>query len=210
MNRATAAGVAIMASAALLTGCAPHTELPAPLTQQQLDAIVAADNDARWSFLFADRTDVVRPQVQRIDYVTPQKAEAIYKNCLSSTGVDLDYVFGFGNYTSDPTGLTAAYLAYYTCVAEYPIDPRAIGYLSAAQLDYMYDYFTERLAPCLRSLGYHVDPAPPRSAFAGTSFNGSAWDPYDDVHPVPGKYSWALIDEQCPPLPAQTYGLRHP
>jgi hypothetical protein len=175
-----------------------------------MDAITAADNDARWSFFFGDRPDVARPQVDRLGYVAPQDAEALYKKCLATAGVNPDYIYGFGAYDSDPVGQTAAYIAYYTCVAQYPVNPISVGFLSQAQLGFMYDYFTGRLVPCLRSLGYYVAPPPPRRAFVDGLFNGATWDPYADVHPPAGRHSWDFIDERCPPLPAETYGPRHP
>ncbi|MCU1579309.1 MAG: hypothetical protein JWP19_1513 [Rhodoglobus sp.] len=200
----------VAASVAVLAGCAPDSHPPAGLTQSQVDAIIAADNDARWSFFFEDRPDVARPQVDRLGYVAPRDAEAFYKKCLTTAGVNPDYIYGFGAYDQDPAGQTATYLAYYTCVAQYPVNPISVGFLSQAQLGFVYDYFVGRLAPCLRSLGYQVAAPPSKRAFVGGSVNGSTWDPYAGVHPTPGPHSWAFIDERCPPLPAETYGTRHP
>jgi hypothetical protein len=206
--------VAVAASAAVLTGCVltgcASTTLPAPLSQSQVDAIVAHDNDARWAFFFGDRPEVVQPQVARIDYVSPGKSEALYKKCLAHAGVDPEYIYGFGTYNTDPSGQTQAFIAYYTCVAEHPVNPIAIGFLSDAQLGYMYDYYQQRLAPCLRSLGYDVPPAPGRQEFIDATYNGGSWDPYQEVHPTPGRHSWDFIDAQCPPLPSQVFGQRHP
>lgn len=202
------AAVALAVVLPLATGCtAPVT--PAPLTQRQLDAITAADNDSRWAFFFGDRPDVQRPDVHRLAYVPSHKAEAYYKSCLRAANVDPDLVYGFAAYDSGPVA-TRAYLEYYTCVAEFPVNPLEIGYLSRAQLDFMYDYYTDRLAPCLRLLGYQVTAPPPREEFVATALPGQAWDPYARVHPIPGKFSWAAIDARCPPLPAGTYGTPHP
>ncbi|MEO8095116.1 MAG: hypothetical protein ABI632_09295 [Pseudolysinimonas sp.] len=205
MKRALLAVVALLS----LAGCASPAP-PAPLSQAQVDAITAADNDARWSFFFGERPDVARPHVTRLGYLDPHSAESFYKKCLVDAGVNPDDIFGFGIYDVDPTGLTEAYLTYYVCVAEYPVNPIAIGYLSTPQLGFMYDYYSTRLAPCLLALGYSVEPAPRRAAFVDGSFNGSGWDPYADVHPTPGKHSWDFIDERCPPLPVAVYGHRHP
>ena len=198
----------LIAVTLLATGCAARVT-PPPLTQAQLDAITAADNDSRWAFFFGDRTDVTRPDVHRVAYLPSNTAETYYKSCLRAANVDPEGIYGFAAYDSGPVG-TRAYLVYYTCVAEFPVNPLDIGYLSRAQLDFMYDYYTTRLAPCLRLLGYAVTAAPPREEFAATALPGQAWDPYSEVHPAPGKYSWATIDEACPPLPAGTYGTRHP
>lgn len=208
--RPVVVAVALLAAVGTLAGCAATPPPPAPLSQQQLDEITSADNDARWQFLFGARTDVARPQVTRLGYVAAGKAEAFYKRCLDAAGVNQDYVYGFGSGAGDPQGLTAAYLAYYVCVAQHPVDPISVGFLSDAQLGFEYDYFVTRLAPCLRSLGYAVPTPPTREQFVGTSFTGRGWDPYAQVHPQPGRHSWDFVDEACPPLPAGVYGPRHP
>lgn len=206
MNRAAAAlAVAVLL---LTSGCATRANPPS-LTQAQLDAITAADNDARWAFFFGGRTDVVRPDVHRLAYVPANKAETYYKSCLRAAGVDPEGIYGFAAYDPGPLA-TQAYVTYYTCVAEHPVNPLEIGYLSRAQVDYMYDYYTARLVPCLRVLGYPVSDPPPREEFAATAYPGREWDPYAQVHPVPGKFSWASIDARCPPLPEATYGAPHP
>ena len=195
----------------LLAACAPTTGLPRPLSQQEIDGIVARDNDYRWEFYFANRPDVARPVVERRGYVAPGLAADFYAKCLSTGGFDMAYVYGVGlEFGLDPATQTAAYLAYYICAAQYPVDPIARGFLSPDQLGFMYDYYVQRLTPCLRSLGYTVPQAPQRGDFIAASFNGDSWNPYDGVALAVSSPVWTLIDERCPPLPAQTYGTRHP
>ena len=206
-----AVGLGLAASAVFLAGCAPIAGQPQPLTQQEIDAIVARDNDYRWEFYFANRPDVVRPVVERRGYVSPGVAADFYAKCRSSDGFDTAYVYRVGlEFGLDPKTQTAAYLAYYTCAAQYPVDPIARGFLSTDQLGFMYDYYAQRLAPCLRSLGFTVPEPPQRGRFIAASFNGDSWNPYDGVTLARSSPVWRLIDERCPPLPAGVYGTRHP
>ncbi|MEO8095115.1 MAG: hypothetical protein ABI632_09290 [Pseudolysinimonas sp.] len=206
----TAAFFGLAACVIPLVGCAP-AGLPQPLTQQELDSIVARDNDARWNFYFADRPEVDRPTVQRLGYITPAAAADFYSRCIAARGFDTDYVYKVGLEVGlEPSLQIAADLAYYTCVAEYPVDPLAKGYLSFDQLNYVYDYYLDRLAPCLRSLGYLQPAAPARADFLVGSFNGKSWNPYAEVRVPADNPTWRLIDERCPPLPASVFGQRHP
>lgn len=181
------------------------------MSQQQVDEIVAQENDYRWSFYFGSRPEVVRPDIQRLGYISAANASRFYAECLAAAGVDSNYVYGVGlAFGLAPETQEAAYLAYYTCTAQYPVDPLDRGYLSRDQLAFMYDYYSNRLTPCLRTFGFTIADPPDRSEFLVASYNGDSWDPYRELA-LPGDSPlWNLIDARCPPLPAGVYGQRHP
>jgi hypothetical protein len=80
-------------------------------------------------------------------------------------------------------------------------DPEDTGYLSAAQLEYLYDYFTTRLTPCLEFIGYTVAPAPSKESFIELDYAG--WSPYYVMSPQPAsKQEWQRVDARCavPPI----------
>jgi hypothetical protein len=208
--------LALAASMLLLAGCASAAAPPPGLTDDQLDALTQRDLDGRWDAL---RMPIPKPEVQRVQYTTSDNWSMTQVACLIDQGLDAHEVSGGfavdgfqpGNAAaSDPYAIS---VAMWTCLAEYPRDVRSSGYLSDAQVLYMYDYFADRLAPCLRLLGYHPAPAPDRAGYVADVRSGLYWSPYyaDPLHPIVSEVAdWDRIDLQCPPLPDDPYWAYRP
>jgi hypothetical protein len=86
------------------------------------------------------------------------------------------------------------------CEARPLLDANAGGYFSAAQLDYVYDYFQDSLVPCLQTQGLDVGVAPSRAEFAGSA-GWIRWDPYSELGAAVPPSRSAEIRERCPEYP---------
>jgi hypothetical protein len=88
------------------------------------------------------------------------------------------------------------------------LEPNEGGYFSAAQLDYLYDYFQDSLVPCLQLQGLEVGFAPSRSEFA-SSAGWIRWDPYSELGATLPPSRSAEIRSRCPEYPpAEFLGAR--
>lgn len=198
----------------LLAGCAATSHVPPGPTDAEVDAVTQRDLDEQWeSFPF--RGDVVRPEVDRVAFTTGDNWSSTMVSCLIDRGFDAHEVSGGFSVdgTRDEADPDATFVAMWVCRGEYPVDPRTTGYLSEAQALYMYDYFVERLSPCLRLLGYDVPPPPARDGYAESVRTGTFWNPYysDVATPqVETLEDWALIDVKCAPLPDDPYAMYRP
>lgn len=86
------------------------------------------------------------------------------------------------------------------CEAGVIVDPNAGGYFSAAQLDYVYDYFQDSLVPCLQLQGLNVGYAPSRAEFA-TAAGWIMWDPYSELGAAVPPSRSEEIRSRCPEYP---------
>jgi hypothetical protein len=87
-----------------------------------------------------------------------------------------------------------------SCESGLVLDPNDGGYFSAAQLDYVYDYFQDSLVPCLQLQGLDVGFAPSRAEFAASS-GWIVWNPYSELAADLPPSRSAEIRERCPELP---------
>lgn len=86
------------------------------------------------------------------------------------------------------------------CEVEVQLSANEGGYFSAAQLDYVYDYFQDSLVPCLQLQGLDVGFAPSRADFA-TSAGWIQWDPYSELGAAVPPSRSAEIRARCPEYP---------
>ncbi len=190
------------ASVLLLAGCATATPVPPGATDAEADRVVAQALVHYWSSLGPGQANG-RVVAKRIAFTTSENWASQQVSCLIAAGLDAREVSG--GFAIDSNGALSnadGLDAQLTCLAQYPVDPRTQGFLSDAQVLYMYDYFTERLSPCLAGFGYHVPAPPRRSVYVQQLRNGLPWTPYVAVQ---GDAPWALINGKCPPLPADPY-----
>jgi hypothetical protein len=127
-----------------------------------------------------------------------------YTTCLAESGVEGVELDG-GNITFVGENFRDFDRANYICSLRYPTrieNPEQSGLLSPAQLEYLHDFFTERLLPCIRLLGYEVSAVPDRETLAAGIALGPVWNPYDGVRPHPAQASdWQPILTGCPRPP---------
>lgn len=190
--------VALVASTVLMTGCAPAPELPRGLTDAEVQEIVDAQNAQWWAEMFPNEP---QPAVEPIEYITPSNDGTQITDCILEAQLEGVRESQGGVNFSDPDPIVndAFNRQQFICVLQYPFDisqPEDFGYFSEGQLEYLDNYNTQRLVPCLRLLGYGVLDD------SGASGDGYYWSPYYSMRPQPTTASeWKRIDRSCLPPP---------
>ena len=194
-------GLALAASVLLLAGCATATPIPAGLTDDEAKAIVAQQ-------LGGSRFDNDMPPVPVIAFTSPDNWASTQVTCLRAEGINVEEISGGYAVRGDDETADGVGRAQFTCDSQYPVDPRLQGYMSDAQADYVYDYLTERVAPCLELLGYPVVPSAPDHASFVNALPTALWTPYLAIKATPAE--WATINAKCPPIPSDEFALFQP
>ena len=195
---------------ATLTGCATPSPASPALTEAERADYTAERNDVRWTRFFADRDDITPPEIQVIAYVPPQGSLRRWAACINEAGFEEVREYGDGlAFGVDRSEVDAAYLAFYTCTAQFPIDPVELGYLSQRQLGLLWDYYDTRLLPCLELIGAPSALEVTREEFVSQGLEGVTPNPYDTVVGVTIR-EWRQIDLQCPPPDPAVFGELHP
>ena len=198
---------AVVASviAFVLAGCATTPgAVPEGLTDDQRAAVVQQKLDETWNRLVDDDWNVEQPTVAIKRFTGWQDVGTTFADCMTAEGYPTSYTLARGIVTADlgDADVIAYTVARYTCQAQYPQDPVELGYLSAAQASYLYNYWSNSLVPCLRSAGVPVAALPaPNMMGEGYPSLGPKWDPYENVDAVRGDGSTRYIINQCPPYP---------
>lgn len=207
--RSTTWALIVALAAALLTACASPPPSPA-LTEAERADYLAERNDVRWTRFFADRDDITPPEIEVVAYVPPQGSLRLWASCINEAGFEEVREYGDGlAFGVDRSEVDAAYLAFYTCTAQYPIDPIALGYRSQRQLGLLWDYYDTRLLPCLALAGTPSAFEVSREDFVALGLEGVAPNPYDTVSGVTVR-EWRQLDLQCPPPDPAVFGELHP
>jgi hypothetical protein len=196
-----------VASSLLLAGCGPPASVPPGPSDAEVESVVQQQLDSLWnSYPMPD--GAVKPDVQRVAFTTADTWSTMQVSCLNEQGLEAHEVSG--GYTVEGRG--DARVAMWVCQAKYPRDPRGAGYLSDAQILYMYDYYTTRLAPCMAMLGYAVTEPPAREDYVERFRDGAYWSPYSaEGQAQPTDIAkWQRIDFECGRLPADPYEQFHP
>jgi hypothetical protein len=178
----------------VLTGCVATTDAPPPPTAGELEALTRVELDLQWQYIGLT-PDIVRPAVMIERYIDVDEIPIVVGGCMEDAGYP-DYASATGNSISATDDLLR--LALYTCVARYPLDPAVFGIYSLAERERIYDYYRDRLVPCIEAAGYQVD-APSRADFLERTggFTSVLWTPFDGVV-TRSAAEEALLDEACP------------
>jgi hypothetical protein len=193
--------IALAASVAVLSGCASAPHLPPGPTPAQVKATVAEYNEAWWRSIAPDEP---MPVVDPVEYLAPDDDGHQITDCIVKAqlpGIMSEEYTYFGITT--PAAVRGYEKVQFVCSMMYPPDlshPEELGILSPEQLDYLYEYFTTRLAPCMELLGYQVTGTPTHDEFVNRDF--LAWAPYYAMTPQPhSTIEWRRFDLRCPPPP---------
>ena len=164
-------------------------------TSEQAAAALVADADARWETVAHFFPDEPRPEHTVIREIEDDEYTEAMVPCLAARGISV--TMRHGNRGFDVRGETAAVrVANYLCEVEYPVRPQPA--LTAAQLDYVYDYFVQFKQPCLEGLGYEVRGATPTKEFFVTNWPRQGWNPNAvDI----GDEEMAAVELTCPNYP---------
>jgi hypothetical protein len=191
------AALALGASVLLLAGCGPAPEMPAPLTDAEAAQRAEEGNAQWWASMFPGEP---QPVVEPVEYLTAESEGTQIQNCLKAAKIDGLIFSGndsWGYAGSDAEVLDQINRQYFVCALQYPYDPGESGFLSEAQLEWVYNYNQKRLVPCLQLMGYTI--ANRTSDYVAGS--NDYWIPYFEMYPIPSATEWARIDLRCPPSP---------
>lgn len=190
------AGLALVASVALLAGCAPAFEMPAPLSDQAIQKRIDEGNAEWWNSMFPNEP---QPYVEVIAYRAPYSVGEEITQCmrdaeLPGVSIDDDGTITFSSDSGvDPNQVNRQT---YVCYLEYPVDPKHSGYLSDGQIAWLSSYNENRLVPCLQLLGYSIV-----NRSGGYTSASGYWIQSFGMAPAPSREEWKRIDLTCPAAP---------
>ena len=189
--------VVLAVAAVLLSGCAEQPKPPVPLTEAEIDVFYQRNDDVLWSTY--DVGDTPRPEVIHA-HVPPSLRGPAMLQCLLDLGYGGAYGVSNGRVMiSGPPPTGAKAVAAFACEARYESEPSEVGYYSASELGYAYDYIENWLIPCLALAGYPIEVLEPRDAFApGPGY--LQWNPYYELD-APSEGERDALLKRCPPLP---------
>jgi len=188
MRSSRVAAVALLATLAL-AGCAAAPELEMPdipsMSAEQVEAERLAAADSAWELALFTAPDAARPEVEMVRFVPANEQLRAVFECMEADGYDVTWK-GDTFELLAPEGIRAsAAVAQYSCFVKYPTDPTLSQPLSAAELDYLYDWYTTVQAPCFTAEGHEIPEAPSRQSFADTWQSADAWKPIVEIADLP-------------------------
>ena len=194
-------GIAI-SSALLLAGCAStRAEPPAPT----VDELEQFTQHAVLTHFGTDAAQARRPgaDAAEVEIVEPTGIDVSYVECLNKAGFTGYYVAYFGTIVlSNPQGSTVEQrLQRSSCQFDYAWALASTSMLTRAERDYLYDYYQERLVPCLRTAGFSIERPPSRKSFVDDWLQPVWWSPYDAMRPAASTQEWTALHVECPALP---------
>ncbi len=175
-----------------LAACA-NPELPAEPTPAEVRQVVLDLETEQWFTMFGEQREPQTLVRVWMDSFAEQKA-AVDECMAATTAPDRD-------------------LVQWLCFKRYPVSPDSPDLdfiLTKAQADYLYDYYVERLIPCLESIGMTVGEAPRRVEFTRLPYGALSWSPYArHVAATRGDAGWQWVISQCgtPPYADRTHPM---
>lgn len=192
----------------LLAGCAAQPQVPAGISDEEAGRLIYAAMVTDIRRLQQEYPEAVEPAVVAEQIATDwDQWLELQASCLDSEGFDPVEITPEGLVVGGEEALLAQ--ARLHCAYRFPIDPRLLGALSAAQAEWAWDYWDTRLIPCVERLGYRVPGVPARAEFVRNAVGRIGqlpWTPYLAMR-VGSAEEKADIDAACPPLPSDPYSL---
>ena len=201
----TALGVALaLVLAATLANCA-SIEKPSdnPNTEHRLQAIA----DDAWAALGARYPDATRPDTTSIRIVSPDDWAGAITGCMNDGGfpeVAARHDGGVDAGAVNAEQQEAYDLTYFACTAQYPVDPKYSEPLTDAQVERLYRYYKDDLAPCLEDQGFTISAAPSEQLFFET-YESEPWIPYGEIIMLVSPEQLQNLQKSCPEEPADLW-----
>ena len=211
IQRTAVAVVTVALAATALVGCVEPAPVPPPPTEEEIAAMREEQAQLWWDSM---STGTTMPDLGVIEVLPNEEAATRQTECLDEAQIPGVTVYGPGEWSyngalgNDATG-SEAQIALWKCAQQYPAEGAFEWMLSQAQTAWLYDFFSERHIPCLRTLGMEVIGFPKRDDFIEDSDGYPAWLPFPEMmRPTPPSSDWMLISKRCPlPELAGRYGI---
>lgn len=165
------------------------------VTDEQLDEAFAKSLDN-----LAKALDIDPPQVAVVREIRPSEDEQVQAECMTAAGFPVDED---GDPSGPPEQREAFYLAWYTCIAQYPVAKKYRRPFNTAQIGLVHEYYRDSLVPCLQSHGFAPGPVPTLETFLATARTAEEYNPYDGVTERLREEERRELLEACPPLPPE-------
>jgi hypothetical protein len=196
--------LAVAGLVVVLSACSaadkPHSET---LSQKLAHAA-----DQAWTELSAKYPDAKRPAAKLVKLTSPDSWPDAMVGCMHDAGfadvtVGDDQSIQSG---SIPTAQSQDYdVAMYACGVMFPLDPKYSEPLTNRQVDLLYRYYKDSLAPCLEKQGYTISAAPSLQVFE-QSYQSGPWLPYAQVADSVTPEQLTALKKICPELPPDLWG----
>ncbi len=208
----TALGAALLAGCSSPTADPVSTHTPRQSHTPESDAeIVEKQLDDAWERAkqrAPSLTDEDRPETTQVRFITLDEHPQVIVDCLHEAGFpEVTAEEGAVTYSvADEAQGAALALAHYTCIAEYPLDPKFERPLTDEQLRKLYDHYTGPLRDCVEAEGHEVSEPPVFEKFVEDHRNQTGtWDPISEASAnLNGSQVQALMDK-CPQTPPDLY-----
>jgi hypothetical protein len=191
----------------LLAGCTAAAPDPASITAAQRKAATAEDLTSRWDQVSPGDPGFPRPHVAIVRYVNYLEEGPVLADCMRRSGYPhVSWTLKSGIVDTDikPVNRFPVEVAIYVCEAKYPSDPLELGYLSDAQEEFLYSYWSDNTVPCLRAHGAIVHDLPPIGQFGEGYEDVGGLNPFTNAT-LPDGISESYLLTACPPYPGQLY-----
>lgn len=203
---ALGAGLVALLTAGAIALVAPPP--PTPLSQDERERIYVENVEASWQGVLEQYPDAVRPEVELIRYIDGEELLPTLAQCLREEGFaarmeDDGSVSSFAGIGQDDDYEIASFV----CRARYPVDPDQTQPLNDAEIEFVYRYWSEQTAACLRGYGVDVGEVPTLTEFRASYGTAEHWSPYAAMY-QDDAWDWeriATVEKACPPRPP---GLR--
>ncbi|TFD56751.1 hypothetical protein E3T39_15555 [Cryobacterium suzukii] len=181
----------------------PSSKAPASSLSLTLDVAGQEQLDWEWDRVLRESPDAERPEIDIVRFTDSDDWAITMESCMHDLGwpdmrATADGGVESGGIQKSQAGAHA--LAWYTCNAKYPMDPKFNVPLNDERLGKLFDYFTDELQPCLAAEGYDTPEAPSRETFIDTYAETGGWNLYEGVAGG-GQSEWNTINKKCPQLP---------
>jgi hypothetical protein len=207
MKRAGAGALVLGLICLLLAGCTAPPPDPAGITAAQRKAATDSDLSLRWDSISSGDPTFHRPSVAVVKYVNYLDEGPVLTGCMHKAGYShVAWTLAGGIVDTDikPVDRFPVEVAIYKCEAQYPADPLELGYLSDAQEEYLYSYWSNETVPCLRSHGAGASDLPPVGQFGEGYEDVGALNPFNHLS-ASDVANEAYLAAVCPPYPGEVY-----
>lgn len=184
-----------------LSGCSSSAE--DPMSNELRSAIRQDRASAAWATVSEMYPEALRPEIN-VGAVLDDAAWAIATvKCFKDEGfIVVRAGLAFQYSSSQGQSPLQFAVAQYHCTIALPSLTEVAGYLDVYQLGDLYDYYRQRVQPCLALNGVRVSTPPARGRFVD-GFGSDSWSPFAAVAGSRTAHQRRLANlrEVCPPLP---------